>query len=96
MLLFEGERLLFVLFFLTIVSILIGGCLWGQGEEQDDEVRYVVGSIIFSFGCACSVLLLILFIYKKIKRKKHEKENLQGLMRLEAEFVEGQRSETAL
>ncbi len=87
MLLFEGEPVLFILFSLFILSFLIGGCMWGSGEEAGDRTKHIVGIVIFFFGVACCVIFIALFIYKKIKQKRKEKREFEELMRMQNEFA---------
>ncbi len=61
--------------------------MWGQGEEQGDDVRHFVGIVIFFFGVACCVIFFVLFTYKKIKQKKKEKKEFEELMRMQNEFA---------
>ncbi|KAL5104833.1 hypothetical protein TcWFU_001309 [Taenia crassiceps] len=87
MLLFEGEPVLFILFALFILSFLIGGCMWGSGEEENDQTKHIVGIIIFFFGVTCCVLFFILFIYKRIRQRRRKKKDFEELMRMQNEFA---------
>ncbi|VDL97786.1 unnamed protein product [Schistocephalus solidus] len=88
MLLFEGEPLLFILFSLSTLSFLIGGCSWGAGEEAGEEGRRIAGIIVFFFGVGCCVLFIILFTYKKIRKKAKAKKDFEELMRMQNEFAD--------
>ncbi|KAL7058461.1 hypothetical protein AAHC03_017030 [Spirometra sp. Aus1] len=90
MLLFEGEPLLFTLFGLTVLSLLIGGCMWGAGEENGDRPRFIAGIALFFFGTGCGVCFLILFVYKRVKKVRKQKRELAELMRLQNEFAENE------
>ena len=87
MLLFEDQPALFILFALFILSFLIGGCMWGSGEEAGDQTKYIVGIVIFFFGVTCCVLFFVLFTYKKIKQQHKEKREFEELMRMQNEFA---------
>nr|CDS33575.1 expressed protein [Hymenolepis microstoma] len=87
MLLFEGEPALFILFALFILSFLIGGCMWGSGEEANDQPKYIVGIVIFFFGVTCCVFFFVLFTYKKIRQRRREKRDFEELMRMQNEFA---------
>lgn len=88
--LFEKERSLFLLFSLSVLSTLIGGCLWGEGEEEGNESKRVAGIFIFFEGIACFVIFLIVFIYKKVKSKKRMKKEFEALMETQTEFTMNQ------
>ncbi|VDN34904.1 unnamed protein product [Dibothriocephalus latus] len=88
MLLFEGEPFLFILFALFTLSFLIGGCSWGQGEDEGDEPRKIAGIVVFFFGVACCVLFIILFTYKKIRKRQKERKDFEELMRMQNEFAD--------
>ncbi|VDD83229.1 unnamed protein product [Mesocestoides corti] len=87
MLLFEGEPALFLLFSASILSFLIGGCLWGSGEDAGNQAKRTVGIVIFFCGVTCCVAFFMLFTYKTIKRKRREKQDFEELMRMQNEFA---------
>ncbi|KAL7058037.1 hypothetical protein AAHC03_017029 [Spirometra sp. Aus1] len=88
MLLFEGEPVLFILFSLSALCFLIGGCSWGAGEESGDRTRHIAGVVVFFFGVACCILFIILFTYKKIRKRTKEKQDFEELMRMQNEFAD--------
>ncbi|KAH9281461.1 hypothetical protein ECG_05167 [Echinococcus granulosus] len=87
MLLFEGEPALFILFALFILSFLIGGCMWGSGEDENDQAKLTMGIVIFFFGVTCCIIFFILFIYKKVRQRRREKRDFEELMRMQNEFA---------
>ncbi|VDK41372.1 unnamed protein product [Dibothriocephalus latus] len=90
MLLFEGEPLLFTLFGLSVLSLLIGGCMWGVGTDTNDHPRYVAGISVFFFGTGCCVCFIIVFVYKHIKKMRIRKRDLAEVVRLQNEFAENE------
>lgn len=87
MLLFEGEPVLFTLFAAFILSLLVGGCMWGSGEEAGDRTKQIIGVVIFFFGVTCCVCFFVLFTYKKIRKKRREMRDFEELMRMQNEFA---------
>ncbi|VDM03360.1 unnamed protein product [Schistocephalus solidus] len=90
MILFEGEPLLFTLFGFTVLGFLIGGCMWGAGQDNGERPRLLAGISVFFFGTSCGVCFILLFVYKRIKKSQMQKRDLEEMMRLQKEFAENE------
>ncbi|GAA50481.1 glutamate receptor NMDA [Clonorchis sinensis] len=83
MLLFEGEPALFFLFTTSVLSLLIGGCLWGSGEDEGNHNKMIGGIVLFSIGCATTVAFLSLYIYRRIRRRKKRRLEIERILQLQ-------------
>nr|AAX30252.1 SJCHGC02425 protein [Schistosoma japonicum] len=71
MLLFEGEPALFFLFIISTLSLLVGGCLWGSGEDEGATTKMTIGIVVFTLGC---ITTLTFFITYTISDQGHDNE----------------------
>ncbi|CAL8085592.1 unnamed protein product [Calicophoron daubneyi] len=81
MLLFEGQPLLFFLFSISILCLLIGGCCWGSGEDADNKGKMYAGIVIFAIGCATAVAFIIVYVLKRIRRRRKRKAEIERILR---------------
>ncbi|VDP78451.1 unnamed protein product [Echinostoma caproni] len=82
MLLFEGEPLLFFLFIISVLSLLIGGCLWGSGEDANQRSKMIAGIVLFSIGCATTIIFIALFAYKRVHKKKKRRREIEKILQM--------------
>ncbi|THD23271.1 Glutamate receptor NMDA [Fasciola gigantica] len=82
MLLFEGEPALFFLFILSVLSLLIGGCLWGSGEDAGDRPKMIGGIALFTIGCATTAIFIALYTYKRIHKKKKRRREIERILQM--------------
>ncbi|KAA0192507.1 Glutamate receptor NMDA [Fasciolopsis buskii] len=82
MLLFEGEPVLFFLFILSVLSLLIGGCLWGSGEDAGERPKMIGGIVLFTIGCATTVIFISLYTYKRIHKKKKRRREIERILQM--------------
>lgn len=82
MLLFEGEPALFFLFILSVLSLLIGGCLWGSGEDAGERTKMIGGIVLFTIGCATTVIFIALYTYKRIHKKKKRRREIERILQM--------------
>ncbi|CAI2733934.1 unnamed protein product [Schistosoma spindalis] len=85
MLLFEGEPALFFLFIISTLSLLIGGCLWGSGEDEGAVTKMTIGIVIFAVGCTTTVAFFVTYTIKQIRKKRKRKKEIERILQLKEE-----------
>ncbi|CAH8591035.1 unnamed protein product [Schistosoma turkestanicum] len=85
MLLFEGEPALFFLFIISTLSLLVGGCLWGSGEDEGALTKMTIGIVIFTVGCATTVAFFVTYTIKQIRKKRKHKKEIERILQLQEE-----------
>ncbi|KAA3672900.1 uncharacterized protein DEA37_0014171 [Paragonimus westermani] len=83
MLLFEGEPVLFFLFLFSVLGLLIGGCMWGSGEDQGNRAKMIGGIALFTIGCATTVVFFAIFTYKRIRKRKKRKREIERILQFQ-------------
>ncbi|CAH8434033.1 unnamed protein product [Dicrocoelium dendriticum] len=83
MLLFDGEPVLFFLFVFSVLGLLVGGCLWGSGEDDLNHPKMVGGIVLFIIGCATTVVFLVVFTYKRVRRRKKKRREIEQILRFQ-------------
>ncbi|KAK4475724.1 hypothetical protein MN116_000987 [Schistosoma mekongi] len=85
MLLFEGEPALFFLFIISTLSLLVGGCLWGSGEDEGATTKMTIGIVIFTLGCTTTLTFFITYTIKQIRKKRKRKKEIERILQLQEE-----------
>ncbi|CAH8615342.1 unnamed protein product [Heterobilharzia americana] len=85
MLLFEGEPVLFFLFIISTLSLLIGGCLWGSGEDEGLQTKMTIGIVLFTVGCSTTVAFFVTYAIKRIRKKRKRRKEIECILQLQEE-----------
>nr|CAH8871566.1 unnamed protein product [Trichobilharzia regenti] len=85
MLLFEGEPALFFLFIISTLSLLVGGCLWGSGEDEGSPIKMTIGIVLFAIGCSTTTAFFVTYTVKRIRRKRKRKKEIERILQLQEE-----------
>jgi len=93
MILCGGDQVLFGLYSAAIICLLIGGCLWGQGKDNNENTKKTWGIVIFSIGGGLFILAIFTNVVKNVRslHKKRQKakvtsENAKPFVKVNEQF----------
>jgi len=73
MLFCNGDPVLFGLFASGILTTLIGGMLFGQGQYYENQVKFIIGLVLLVGGAILLIIGSIVIVIKKLKFRRKEK-----------------------